>query len=65
MKGRGEKRLDAQHAAEEICPKCARMQAECEALRQRLERNKAELDAFVYRVSHDLKAPVVRFTAWP
>jgi light-regulated signal transduction histidine kinase (bacteriophytochrome) len=43
----------------QACPKCASVQAECEALRQKLERNQAELDTFVYRVSHDLKAPVV------
>lgn len=43
----------------QACPKCAPLQTECEALRQKLDRNKAELDAFVYRVSHDLKAPVV------
>jgi len=41
------------------CPTCTGMQAEYEALRQKLERNKAELDTFVYRISHDLKAPVV------
>lgn len=43
----------------QACPKCVPLQTECEALRQKLDRNKAELDAFVYRVSHDLKAPVV------
>lgn len=43
----------------QACPTCASMEAQCEALRRNLERNKAELDAFVYRVSHDLKAPVV------
>lgn len=43
----------------QACPKCLPLQTECDALRQKLERNKAELDTFVYRVSHDLKAPVV------
>lgn len=43
----------------QACPKCAPLQTECEALRQKLDRNRAELDTFVYRVSHDLKAPVV------
>lgn len=43
----------------QVCPNCAPMRAECEALRQKLERNKADLDAFIYRVSHDLKTPVV------
>ncbi len=45
---------------------CLRLQAECEEkerrlslLHQTLERNKAELNSFVYRVSHDLKVPAV------
>src|SRR5579872_7458754 len=43
---------------------CLDLRSECEekdrqllVLRQNLDRNKAELDSFVYRVSHDLKAP--------
>lgn len=45
---------------------CLRPRVECEkqaqrlhSLQQALDRNKAESDSFVYRVSHDLKAPVV------
>jgi light-regulated signal transduction histidine kinase (bacteriophytochrome) len=55
MRERQKKDPDEPHT----CSECARVRAECEALRQKLEQNKAELDTFVYRVSHDLKAPVV------
>ncbi len=38
---------------------CERHERRIEALQEALVRNQAERDAFVYRVSHDLKAPVV------
>lgn len=54
-RGDKQERVDPPLPAEESGARCA----SCEAMREALQRNKAELDAFVYRVSHDLKAPVV------
>lgn len=41
------------------CLHCEEKERRLDLLQKNLERNKAELDSFVYRVSHDLKAPVV------
>jgi len=42
-----------------LCGECEEKDRQLHLLQQSLDRNKAELDSFVYRVSHDLKAPVV------
>lgn len=55
MQREEKKHPDPQPPMEGSRPNCT----ECGVLRRALAQNKAELDAFVYRVSHDLKAPVV------
>lgn len=55
-----------ENGLDETNAQCRQLRTECnekerriQQLQQGYDRNKAELDSFVYRVSHDLKAPVV------